>query len=174
MVVYSYYGSQLERAELRHNLKHSEALDVVVTTYNMASGQPDDRKFLRKMEFKTCTYDEGHQLKNSESKKYRDLMEIRVPWRLLLTGTPLQNNLTELIVSSRSVTRSVCLCSSEQSLLAFILPDVFRPAQDSLRAIFKVPPEAQANLLSRRRITSAKTVMTPFVLRRKKLQVGCF
>ena len=58
-----------------------------------------------------------------------------------------------------------------QSLLAFILPDVFRPAQDSLRAIFKVPPEAQANLLSRKRIASAKTVMTPFVLRRKKLQV---
>lgn len=99
MTVYSYYGSQAERAQLRHDLKHSEELDVVVTTYNMASGTPDDKKFLKKMEFKTCTYDEGHQLKNSESKKYKDLMEVRVPWRLLLTGTPLQNNLTELIVS---------------------------------------------------------------------------
>lgn len=46
----------------------------------------------------TCTYDEGHQLKNSESKKHKDLMALDVPWRLLLTGTPLQNNLTELIV----------------------------------------------------------------------------
>ena len=105
LITKSYYGSQMERADYRHALKHAEELDVVVTTYNMASGQPEDRKFLRKMEFKTCTYDEGHQLKNSESKKYRDLMEINVPWRLLLTGTPLQNNLTELIVRGSVVLR---------------------------------------------------------------------
>lgn len=43
-------------------------------------------------------FDEGHQLKNSESKKYKDLMQIRAQWRLLLTGTPLQNNLQELVV----------------------------------------------------------------------------
>ena len=97
--VYSYYGTQGVRYDLRHDLKAATDIDVIVTTYNMATGTPDDRKFLRKMEFKTCTYDEGHQLKNSESKKYKDLMEIKVPWRLLLTGTPLQNNLIELIVS---------------------------------------------------------------------------
>lgn len=82
-------------------------------------------------------------------------MELRVQWRLLLTGTPLQNNLTELI-----------------SLLSFILPTVFQPAQDGLRAIFKVPPAAQQNMLSQRRINSAKKVMTPFLLRRKKHQAS--
>jgi SWI/SNF-related matrix-associated actin-dependent regulator 1 of chromatin subfamily A len=102
--VYSYYGTQGVRYDLRQDLKAAKDIDVIVTTYNMATGSPDDRKFLRKMEFRTCTYDEGHQLKNSESKKYKDLMEIKVPWRLLLTGTPLQNNLTELIVSA-----SLCL-----------------------------------------------------------------
>lgn len=154
MRVFAYYGSQASREELRAQYKAEPDLDVIVTTYNMASGNQDDRKFLKKMSFKTCVYDEGHQLKNSESKKYKDLMELRVPWRLLLTGTPLQNNLTELI-----------------SLLSFILPDTFLGAQDSLRAIFKVPPAAQANMLSRRRIEAAKRVMTPFVLRRKKYQV---
>lgn len=97
--VYAYYGSQAERADARYFLKQQEDLDVVVTTYNMATGAPEDRKFFKKMGFKACVFDEGHQLKNAESKKYKDLMEIKVQWRLLLTGTPLQNNLQELVVS---------------------------------------------------------------------------
>jgi SWI/SNF-related matrix-associated actin-dependent regulator 1 of chromatin subfamily A len=80
-------------------LKQQEDLDVIVTTYNMATTAGDDRKFLKKMDFQACIFDEGHQLKNAESKKYKDLMEIKVRWRCLLTGTPLQNNLQELVVS---------------------------------------------------------------------------
>ncbi|GAA5906029.1 hypothetical protein JCM5296_005686 [Sporobolomyces johnsonii] len=154
--VHSYYGSQAERDELRHEIRQlGDELDVVVTTYNIATGSPDDQKFLkRKMDFKTAVFDEGHQLKNSESKKYKDLMQIRAGWRLLLTGTPLQNNLQELV-----------------SLLSFILPEQFRDANESLRAIFKVTPGTQTNLLSRERISRAKKMMTPFVLRRKKAQV---
>lgn len=94
-----YYGNQIERADLRYELKVLEDLDVVLTTYNVATGAPDDRKFLDRMRFDACVYDEGHQLKNSESKKYKDLMRMNVGWRLLLTGTPLQNNLQELVVS---------------------------------------------------------------------------
>ncbi|KWU42329.1 hypothetical protein RHOSPDRAFT_21420 [Rhodotorula sp. JG-1b] len=156
LVVVSYYGSQGERHEIRNELRGMEGeLDVVVTTYNIATGSPDDQKFLkRKMDFKVTVFDEGHQLKNSESKKYKDLMQVRAKWRLLLTGTPLQNNLQELV-----------------SLLSFILPDKFRDANESLRAIFKVTPGSQTNLLSRERIKRAKKMMTPFVLRRKKLQV---
>lgn len=153
--VQSYYGSQAERAELRHEMKANEDLDVVVTTYNIATSSADDQKFLRKrMRFNIAVFDEGHMLKNSQSKKYRDLMQIRARWRLLLTGTPLQNNLQELV-----------------SLLSFILPDQFRDASESLRAIFKANPGSHANLLSRERISRAKKMMTPFVLRRKKAQV---
>lgn len=60
---------------------------------------------------------------------------------------------------------------ASQSLLSFILPDIFRAARDDLRAIFKVPSDARANLLHQQRITRAKKMMTPFVLRRKKAQV---
>ncbi|KAH8920709.1 hypothetical protein BT69DRAFT_1222449 [Atractiella rhizophila] len=153
--VHSYYGTQAERASQRSELKRATDLDVVVTTYNIATGHTDDRKFLgKKMGFQVCIYDEGHMLKNNESKKYKELMQIRVSWRLLLTGTPLQNNLQELV-----------------SLLSFIMPHIFdKDAAESLRAIFKVPPEAQVNF-SRERITRAKKMMTPFVLRRKKFQV---
>lgn len=51
------------------------------------------------------------------------------------------------------------------------MPDQFRDANESLRAIFKVAPGQSANLLSRERISRAKKMMTPFVLRRKKAQV---
>jgi SWI/SNF-related matrix-associated actin-dependent regulator 1 of chromatin subfamily A len=46
----------------------------------------------------TCIYDEGHKLKNCATKAYTDLVSIKPKWRLLLTGTPLQNNLQELVV----------------------------------------------------------------------------
>lgn len=38
-------------------------------------------------------------LKNFESERYRCLLKYKAVWRLLLTGTPLQNNLQELVVS---------------------------------------------------------------------------
>lgn len=51
--VESYYGSQAERAEIRHELRSLDDLDVVVTTYNIATSSIDDQKFLKKkMDFK--------------------------------------------------------------------------------------------------------------------------
>ncbi|GAA97396.1 uncharacterized protein L969DRAFT_49347 [Mixia osmundae IAM 14324] len=157
--VATYYGTLAERAVQRAEYREAKDLDVVITTYQTSTSGPDDRKFLRKMRFETCTYDEGHQLKNSMSKKYKELMDIHVNWRCLLTGTPLQNNLQELL-----------------SLLAFILPDIFLDKSEAFKAIFKLPADAQQGLLSQgllsqKRIEAAKRVMTPFVLRRKKLQV---
>ena len=103
-------------------------------------------------------YDEGHILKNSKSAGYVELMRIPAQFRLLLTGTPLQNNLTELA-----------------SLLGFILPTVFQEHSHDLEYIFshkaKTTDESHAALLSAQRIARAKSIMTPFVLRRKKHQV---
>ena len=85
-------------------------------------------------------------------------MRIPAQFRLLLTGTPLQNNLKELA-----------------SLLGFILPSVFQEHSEGLEAIFshkaKTTNETHAALLSAQRIARAKSMMTPFVLRRKKHQV---
>ena len=43
-------------------------------------------------------FDEGHVLKNFQSQRYQALLKYKSRWRLLLTGTPLQNNLQELVV----------------------------------------------------------------------------
>ena len=105
-----------------------------------------------------CVYDEGHILKNSKSAGYDQLMRIPATFRLLLTGTPLQNNLRELA-----------------SLLGFILPSVFKQHAEDLEFVFnhkaKTSDETHATLLSAQRIARARSMMTPFILRRKKHQV---
>lgn len=52
----------------------------------------------------------------------------------------------------------------------FILPEQFSDSIGSLRAIFKV--NSKASLLSQERVSRAKKMMTPFVLRRRKDQVS--
>lgn len=171
--VRSYYGDQQERMILRDDLYNTrDQIDVLITTYNLAQGSPPDRKFLRKMKFHTAVFDEGHMLKNRETKSYKYLAELKVPWRLLLTGTPLQNNLQELV-----------------SLLNFILPEYFQDTEEALRVVFKVKSGVQASVLSKERVSRAsefyyivfiylflinifsEKMMQPFVLRRKKAQV---
>jgi SWI/SNF-related matrix-associated actin-dependent regulator 1 of chromatin subfamily A len=59
-----------------------------------------------------------------------------------------------------------------QSLMNFILPSHFADAMDSLRAIFKVKGDTKVSLLAQERVSRAKKMMTPFVLRRRKDQVS--
>lgn len=160
LVVEPYYGNQRERIEIRESLRRHSGFHVLVTTYNLATGDANDRVFLKEQQFNVCVYDEGHMLKNSSTSRYTELMKLPAKFRLLLTGTPLQNNLQELA-----------------SLLAFVLPDVFKDKKDDLATIFKHKAktiddtEMNSALLSATRIQKAKAMMTPFVLRRKKQQV---
>lgn len=150
--VVKYHGPQKERPLIQRELKQNrKSVDVVLTTYEMAAGGDRDHIFLKKFEFETCIYDEGHMLKNSKSVKFQKLVKIRAEWRLLLTGTPLQNNLGELI-----------------SLLKFIMPKYFTNAEEALASLFKVSQQSQ---LSKERVNRAKRMMQPFLLRRKKNDV---
>ncbi|KAI8376297.1 SNF2 family N-terminal domain-containing protein [Radiomyces spectabilis] len=169
--VVGYYGTQAERVYLRDDLLESRDYQVVVTTYTMATGAREDRSFLRRLGCKSMILDEGHMIKNCTSSRYTHLMSLRTPFRLLLTGTPLQNNLQELV-----------------SLLTFIMPDMFLGNEEEIRKIFKIKAMATtssrqrhdskhsdtgniAQVLSRQRIARAKKMMTPFVLRRRKADV---
>lgn len=98
--VRAYYGSQFERAELRHELRKTKgSYNIILTTYQIASNQKEDRAFLKHMNFKIMILDEGHMMKNMTSLRYKHLMTINSDCRFLLTGTPIQNTLQELIVS---------------------------------------------------------------------------
>eukprot|EP00941_MAST-03F_sp_MAST-3F-sp1_P003065 g3065.t1 len=75
------------------NGKEKFRFQVVVTTYEMSI---KDAGFLRRVPFQCVVVDEAHRLKNPESKLAIELMQYERAHVVLLTGTPLQNNMTEL------------------------------------------------------------------------------
>jgi SNF2 family DNA or RNA helicase len=81
----------LYSGEDRRYIKHH----IVLTTYDMI---PRDLSMFQRIRWETLIVDEGHRLKERKSKLYGALMGLKsVRWKLLLTGTPLQNNLRECL-----------------------------------------------------------------------------
>ncbi|KAK1892425.1 SWI/SNF-related matrix-associated actin-dependent regulator of chromatin subfamily A [Dissostichus eleginoides] len=150
-----YCGSLEDRRYLRHELLDDKTeYNVIVTTYNMAIGNDNDRGVFRKLRLKYALFDEGHMLKNMNSLRYRHLMSINAEHRMLLTGTPLQNNLLELM-----------------SLLNFIMPSLFSSSTHQLSKMFSMKSHEEQSRFERDRISQAKLIMKPFILRRVKSEV---
>lgn len=104
MPVLLYHGTKQERASMRKSIQANKAA-VIITSYEIVLR---DRSFLARLSWKYMVVDEGHRLKKLNGKLVRDLKQLPTHNRLILTGTPLHNNLAEL-----------------WSLLNFILPDIF-------------------------------------------------
>ncbi|XP_044052564.1 SWI/SNF-related matrix-associated actin-dependent regulator of chromatin subfamily A containing DEAD/H box 1A [Siniperca chuatsi] len=150
-----YYGSVEDRRYLRHDILNEDVeFNVIVTTYNLAIGNDNDRSLFRKLRLKYAVFDEGHMLKNMNTMRYRHLMAINAEHRLLLTGTPLQNNLLELM-----------------SLLNFIMPSMFSSSTTQLSKMFSMKSHEEQSRFERDRISQAKLIMKPFILRRVKSEV---
>ncbi|KAJ1659427.1 DNA-dependent ATPase fun30 [Dispira simplex] len=109
-------------SESDNDTQFTELPHVLVTTYNISTGHKYDRLFLRNISWRALILDEGHMIKNCCSARYQHLMAVQASFRLLLTGTPLQNNLRELI-----------------SLLSFILPRIFENKFQVLQKVFSLP-----------------------------------
>jgi len=155
----TYWGAQDERRHLRLQLVQDELeYDIILTTYNMVISSAEDRVLFKKMAFTYIVFDEAHMLKNMASQRYEQLMKIRGKRKLLLTGTPLQNNLVELM-----------------SLLIFVMPGMFAKKKDQLRKMFSLFPknqdESERTGYEQDRIAHAKRIMKPFFLRRLKADV---
>lgn len=68
--------------------------NVLVTSYEFIL---QDWQFLQSIKWQTLAVDEAHRLKNRESQLYTRLFGFGVPCKVLITGTPIQNNLSELL-----------------------------------------------------------------------------
>ena len=98
--VVAYYGSRESRdLAYRYELFPEGSKDlrchVVVTSYDAAADE-NCRKFFRGVPWQGLIVDEGQRLKNDKNLLYSALAALKAPFRILLTGTPLQNNKREL------------------------------------------------------------------------------
>lgn len=85
-----------EREQQKHTMMHDIMnYDIVVTTYEMAKN-PQIVGLIRNTYFNLCVLDEGHVIKGITSQVAEAVRKIHCQTRIILTGTPLQNDLVEL------------------------------------------------------------------------------
>ncbi|KAM3937943.1 SWI/SNF-related matrix-associated actin-dependent regulator of chromatin subfamily A containing DEAD/H box 1 [Leptodactylus fuscus] len=152
-----YYGSQEERKHLRYDILNKVIeFNVIVTTYNCAISSAEDRGLFRRLKLNYAVFDEGHMLKNMSSVRYQHLMTLNAKNRLLLTGTPVQNNLLELM-----------------SLLNFVMPHMFSSSTSEIKRMFSTKSKStdEQSTFEKERIAHAKLIMKPFILKRVKSEV---
>ncbi|QLL32284.1 hypothetical protein HG536_0C04530 [Torulaspora globosa] len=154
-------GVKARTRMLRKFFKSTGGTGVIVTSYEIIIR---DAAHIMSKQWKFLIVDEGHRLKNINCRLIQELKKINTSNRLLLTGTPLQNNLGEL-----------------WSLLNFILPDIFADfgifnkwfnfeevdlQSDSPKLNRLINDELEKNLIS-----NLHTILKPFLLRRLKKNV---
>lgn len=103
-------GTKEEREATKKERLVAGTFDVCVTTYEVAC---IEKSALRKFSWRYIVIDEAHRIKNENSQLSVTLRTFDSQCRLLITGTPLQNNLHEL-----------------WALLNFLLPDIFGSSDD--------------------------------------------
>lgn len=158
-----YHGSKPEREELRK--KHMKLQNqgkfefpVIVTSYEICM---NDKQFLTNYKWRYVVVDEGHRLKNMNCKLIKELMTYNSANRLLITGTPLQNNIAEL-----------------WSLLHFLLPEVFNDLDSFERwfdfsSVLDDNDEGDGKSKKRKNnlVSTMHAILKPFLLRRVKTDV---
>lgn len=85
-----YTGPPTERQRLRHKVKKH---NLVVASYDIVRNDSD---FFKSLSWNFCVLDEGHIIKNAKTKMSKVIKELKASHRLILSGTPIQNNVLEL------------------------------------------------------------------------------
>ncbi|TPX35898.1 hypothetical protein SmJEL517_g01823 [Synchytrium microbalum] len=162
--ILTYYGNPKERKEKRQGWSKPNAFHVVITSYQLVL---QDHGSFRRKEWQYLILDEAHNIKNFRSQRWQNLLMFNARRRLLLTGTPLQNNLMEL-----------------WSLLYFLMPKGITSTMPSGFANQKEFQEWFSNPMdkmiettdtmndeTRETVGKLHTVLRPYLLRRLKKDV---
>lgn len=123
-------------------LKACRSSDIILTTYQLAGR---DAKELRAMEWKTVVLDEAQYIKNFGTKQAQSVMKLQAPQRIAMTGTPVENRLSEL-----------------WSIFQFLNPG-YLGTHASFRSRYSGTPESSGEALEKLR-----KLVAPFLLRRLK------
>ncbi|KAI9688324.1 MAG: hypothetical protein M1820_010252 [Bogoriella megaspora] len=138
-------GAKEERHELIDERLVDEKFDVCITSYEMVLRE---KSHLKKFAWEYIIIDEAHRIKNEQSSLAQIIRLFQSRNRLLITGTPLQNNLHEL-----------------WALLNFLLPDVFGDAE-AFDQWFSGQGQDEDTV-----VQQLHKVLRPFLLRRVKSDV---
>ncbi|KAF8117364.1 hypothetical protein N665_0011s0084 [Sinapis alba] len=153
--VLQYVGSAQNRVSLREQFNNH---NVIITSYDVVRKDAD---YLTQFSWNYCILDEGHIIKNAKSKVTSAVKQLKAQHRLILSGTPIQNNIIEL-----------------WSLFDFLMPG-FLGTERQFQASYGKPllaardtkcsaKDAEAGVLAMEALH--KQVM-PFLLRRTKEEV---
>ncbi|KAJ3810620.1 SNF2 family N-terminal domain-containing protein [Lentinula lateritia] len=152
-----YHGTTKRRKELRHGWNDKYHFNVCITSYTLASR---DAHIFKRKNWYYMVLDEAHMIKNFKSQRWNTLLLFRSFRRLLLTGTPLQNNLTEL-----------------WALLQFLMSGAKFANLKEFGEWFSNPLEKAIEMgnvhddETKQRVSKLHTVLRPYLLRRLKRDV---
>ena len=158
--VLPYWGTGKDRKVLRKFWERRDwaytkdsQFHVMVTSYQLVV---QDAQYFQKMRWQYMVLDEAQAIKSSQSSRWKALLKFQSRNRLLLTGTPIQNNMQEL-----------------WALLHFIMPSLF-DSHDEFSEWFSkdIESHAQSNTkLNEEQLKRLHKILKPFMLRRVKKHV---
>jgi superfamily II DNA or RNA helicase len=121
--------------------------DLIIMSYTLFQ---QEAELLSSKEWTTVVLDEAQAIKNAGTKRSQAAMKLKSKFRLITTGTPIENHLGEL-----------------WNLFRFINPGLLG-SLDSFTERFAAPIEKNADIDARERL---RRLIRPFILRRTKSQV---
>ncbi|XP_021749015.1 protein PHOTOPERIOD-INDEPENDENT EARLY FLOWERING 1-like isoform X1 [Chenopodium quinoa] len=151
--ILTYFGSAKERKYKRQGWMKPNSFHVCITTYRLVI---QDSKIFKRKKWKYLILDEAHLIKNWKSQRWQTLLNFNSKRRILLTGTPLQNDLMEL-----------------WSLMHFLMPHIFQSHQE-FKDWFCNPISGMVEgqeKVNKEVIDRLHNVLRPFILRRLKRDV---
>ncbi|KAF8915438.1 SNF2 family N-terminal domain-containing protein [Mucidula mucida] len=145
-------GTKDERAEIIANKLMPQDFEVCITSYEICL---IEKSALKKFSFEYIVIDEAHRIKNVDSILSQIVRSFISRGRLLITGTPLQNNLKELF-----------------ALLNFICPEIFVEYGDLDSFLHKDADSSEEEEEKSKKVVEAlHKILRPFLLRRVKADV---
>ncbi|XAR69491.1 DNA helicase [Bertholletia excelsa] len=154
-----YWGGLQERMILRKNInpkrlyRRDSGFHILITSYQLLVS---DEKYFRRVKWQYMVLDEAQAIKSSNSIRWKTLLSFNCRNRLLLTGTPIQNNMAEL-----------------WALLHFIMPTLF-DSHEQFNEWFSKGIESHAEhggTLNEHQLNRLHAILKPFMLRRVKKDV---
>lgn len=157
--IMTYYGTIEERRQKRQGWMDDDKWNVCITSYQLVL---QDQNAFKRRNWHYLILDEAHNIKNFRSQRWQALLGFKTRARLLLTGTPLQNNLSELWSLLFFLNRDHDAFANLSEFSSFFGKAVGHILEHGRETI---------NEDDKKQISELQTVLRPYLLRRLKADV---